>query len=569
MGTATRAPGTPTRLARALADAWIAGGCVLLAALVAVRWLRYAPFASGPRFDPVLRELMVLDVDAFVWPWVYTTLKAPIVLVAAALVVVALHRRLPAHVVGRVDGVLALTPVAAALLVAALLWLNYLVDLNMTVARVGALSLLLLAVTTHPRLRGRLPPWTLALAWTVVLLPWLVVAGDWVERLAVAVWSLVVAAVTLATPHVRRRDLGLAALAALVPVNLLTTLVPLALPLHGGTWLGAGLGYNFCEVPGRDTVYATVPVCDSVKADYEDCRDGAVVEYDRATKQLVARHRFMSPAFHGRLELLACLPDEVHVAVQAAVIQGRAVVHSALAFPVADPTVFNPAMAGPGVGVTLAYDQAHEAMFYSAEFTHRIVRLDRRTQRLQDVASAAMKRHWIHPITLETNTGSNLLYTASIHPRRNRIYVVEWLDGREAKAIDLDTLEVVARYEVGSGGALGITVDPDRDRLIVSSVWGIEVFDLATDRLLLRRRMGFGNRAAVLDRGRNRLYVGSTVDGRIRILDRDTYDVIGQIPVGIGTRFAYLSRDGTTLYASSTAAHFYWDDATLGPRMRE
>jgi len=43
------------------------------------------------------------------------------------------------------------------------------------------------------------------------------------------------------------------------------------------------------------------------------------------------------------------------------------------------------------------------------------------------------------------------------------------MQGRHAYALDVTTLQVVTRYEVG--GALGATVDADRDRLLVSSLW--------------------------------------------------------------------------------------------------
>jgi len=49
----------------------------------------------------------------------------------------------------------------------------------------------------------------------------------------------------------------------------------------------------------------------------------------------------------------------------------------------------------------------------------------------------------------------------------------------------------------------------------------------------------------------------------IRILDRDTLAVVGQIPIGIGSRFPHLTRDGRTLFASSAAAHYAFDPDRL------
>src|SRR5262249_7992961 len=130
-------------------------------------------------------------------------------------------------------------------------------------------------------------------------------------------------------------------------------------------------------------------------------------------------------------------------------------------------------------------------------------------------------------------------------------------------ALDLATLQIVARYDVGGGGALGIAVDPERDHLFVSSLYGIEVFDLTTDRLIARKRIGLGNRPVVVDAARNRLYVASTIEGKIRVLDRDTFATVGQIATGMGPRHLYLSKDGQYLFGSSVAAHYYWNADAL------
>ena len=150
-----------------------------------------------------------------------------------------------------------------------------------------------------------------------------------------------------------------------------------------------------------------------------------------------------------------------------------------------------------------------------------------------------------------------------MHYGGNRLYITEWMGGNFVHAIDLDTLRKVASYDMGSGAGLGLSIDPDRDRLFVSSLWGLEIFDLKTDRLIARKRIGLGNRPVVIDAARNRLYVSSMVEGKIRILDRDTLDVIGQVPIGIGSRYPHLTRDGSTLFASSASAHYALDPDAL------
>ena len=552
---------------KSLHTAWDFGCVTAIVVLVGARWLRYSSLSAIPVVDRLAREVMVFDGQAFLWPWVYTTSKLPIVVVALVVLAVGFHRRLLAQIATRADGVWRLTPMARSALLAVMLWFQWVFDMNLTMAVVCASSLLLVWLAEHPRVAPRLPRGPLLAAWVVFFGAWLVAGGDPVERIAIVTWAVLLGASHhwLVT-RVRAGDLARGRLAAVMAVSLLPATLPLVAPLHGGTHLGDGLAYDFCEVPGRDVVYATVPVCDSVNAGYEECRTGRVVEYGLQTLKPVAEHNYFSPQFHGRLELIECLPDEVQVAVQAAVIDRRAVEQSALAFPVAAPDKFNPMVAGAGMGITIAHDAAHDAVFYTSEWTHRVARLDRRTQQLADVDVATLAHRWFEPVMLEEHTGSAILYTTSVHPGRNRIYLAEWMRGRYAYAIDLTTLRPVARYDVGGGGALGITVDVERDRLFVSSLWGLEVYDLATDRLIARKRSGLGNRPVIVDTARNRLYVGSMVEGKIRILDRDTFDVVGQIPIGIGSRFAHLSSNGKRFFASSTAAHYYWDADALVSR---
>jgi hypothetical protein len=545
-------------MTRALYLLWSRACVLALIVLIAGRWLRYATGVTPPGLDRVLREFMVFDSQAFLWPWVCTTGDLRLVVVALAVAAVGLHRRLPGLLVARADGRWRLTPLAVSALLAGMLWANYAFDVNPTLALVCAGTLAL----TMVGLPGRLA----AAVWTAVFAAALVAAGDWVDRVTIAVWAVVLLATQQwLAPRARRADVLLLRTLAVVPVSLLSTMLPLLAPFHGGVRLGDGLAYAFCEVPARRALYASIPVCGSVWVTYDECRTGHVAEYSLDDMRRVATHRFFSPDFYGRFEFIDCLDDEVEVAVQAAVIRGGPRTQTALAFPVDAPNTFDPQVAGENVGITIAYDRAHAAVFYAGEFTHRVVRYDRRTGERREVGGRALARRWIQPITLREFTGSSILYTNTIHQGRNRLYVAEWLQGRYAYAIDLDTLEVVARYDVGGGGALGLTVDEGRDRLYVSSVWGLEVFDLATDRLVTRKRTGLGNRPVVVDAPRNRLYLGSMVEGKIRILDRDTLAVLGQIPVGIGGRFSHLSLDGRYLFASSSSAHYYWDADTLLP----
>jgi hypothetical protein len=547
------------RLGRTLCVSWSSACLVLLVLLIGVRWLRYTSWSAAPGLDALLGELMVIDGQLFLWPWVYSRLYTRVAVVVLVVLVLGFHRRLREHVLRRENGLWRLTPIATAVLLGTMLWFHYAFDANPTVAAVSAASLVLVWLLEHPRVAATLPAGAPLGVMAVFFLFALVVAEDAADRVTIAAWAaFVLATHRWLVGRVRTGDLVLVRVTAVMPANVFATVLPAFVALHGGTHLGDGLAYSFCEVPGRGTVYASIPVCDSVRAGYEDCRDGRVVEYDLRTMQVSAEHRFFSPDFHGRLELLVCMNDEVHVAVQASVYRGVPLVQSAMAFSVANPADFVPVVAGKKIGTTIAYDEKHDAIFYSGEFTNRVVRYDRRTHRFDDSASGDFVRRWFEPVTLEEHTGSLILHTTSVHPGRNRIYLADWMAGRWAYALDLATLRLVARYDVGGGGAIGVSVDPERDRLFVSSLWGLEVIDLATDRIVARKRIGLGNRPVVVDAARNRLYVSSMVEGRIRILDRDTLDVVGQIPIGMGSRYPHPSRDGKWLFASSTAAHYYW-----------
>jgi len=562
-GSPASARWTP-HLVRGLYDVWCGACLTALIVLIGLRWLRYSSWSTTPMLNDFLREAMVIEAQTFLWAWVFGTVKGPTVLRAMVIVAVCLHRRFREQLVTCVDGVWRLRRLPVGLLLGAMVWLHYGFDINPTVAWICATLLILVTLAEQPRLAARSSHPMVLVASAIVLTGLLVAAHDVVDRIAIGAWALVLlASHRYLDGRIASRHLGLLRTAALIPANLLAAVLPLALPLHGGRHLGDGLAYSFCEVPGRGTVYATIPVCDSVQAGYEACRDGRVVEYDLGSMQRVAAYNFLTPDFNGRLELMVCLDDEVQVSVQGTIYQGRSLVQSAMSFPVASPTQFTPLVAEPGVGNSIAYDRAHEAIFYTGEFNNRVVRYDRRTKQFDDSLTRYFPNPWFQPLSMERYTGSLTLYTNSIHPGRNRIYMAEWMHGRYAYAIDLTALRPVARYDVGGGGTMGVTVDVDRDRLLVSSVWGLEVFDLATDRLILRKRTGVANRPVIIDTARNQLYLTSTLEGKIRILDRDTFDVIGQIPIGIGTRYAYLSRDGSQLFGSSAVAHYYWDADTL------
>jgi hypothetical protein len=175
--------GTARRIGRGLLAAWSVGCVALCALLIAIRWCRYTSWSSAPALDGPFGELMVTDGQVFLWAWVAA--GPSVVPIALAMLVVGFHRRLPAQVVQRVNGVWGLTPAATAVLTGAMLWLHYAFDANPTIAAFCAGSLVLVWVFEQPRVAATLP----AAAGLATLGAWacygLVLAGDAGERLTV------------------------------------------------------------------------------------------------------------------------------------------------------------------------------------------------------------------------------------------------------------------------------------------------------------------------------------------------------------------------------------------------
>jgi hypothetical protein len=534
----------------------------LLVVLLAARWLRYLTVSPPPAVDHLLGSLMIFSAHLFLWPWALTSIVVETGVVIIAVLPLFLMRR---RLVRRVDGVWRFTPLLTSLLCAGMLWMHYLFDVNVFVASLCAASLALAWGAGRLESRGRTTGARLTAAGGVaVLCTWLALAGDSADRWAVVLWAFVL---LVGRPYAARmlgeREVWLSLLLAVIPLNLLPAVIPLSFPSHGGTRFGDGLAYSFCEAPKYGMLFASLPACTSVNSGYGTCGQGRVVGYERATLKPVRTHGFFSPDYYGRVESLVCLDDEIQVAVQATRYHGRRLEQTALSFPLAPSRFFTPLVAGDGVGSSIAYDEGHDALFYAGEYTHRIVRYDRRTGRTNDRVGEPFRRRFVLPLDLKPYTGSLVMLSASIHPGRNRLYLADWMHGRYAYALDLTTLELVGRYDVQDGGNLGLSVDAERDRLFVVGLWGMEVFDLATETLIARKRLGLGNRPVVIDPERNRLYVSSSVEGKIRVLDRDTFRTIGQVAIGLGTRYPYLSLDRQHFFASSSVAHYVWDPDAL------
>ena len=556
----------PKPLQRLLTASYRLGCAAALSALAALllgRTLHYALGAHAPRLAHLRGSLMIVEAQAFLWPWAYTVFLLVPIVIALALALWVLRARLV-----RWEGErLRLGRPVRALTIGALLWTHYLLDLNPALALGCAASLvpagMRLCVADRPGLRVvRALEGTVWLA--VAALAWRL-ASDAADAIALLAWFGFVLLSLRARHRVERGDLALAWLLGLAPANLAPAVLPLFLPLHDGVRLGKGLAYHFCELPESGRILASIPGCSAIPqpfVGFDACQQGRIDAFDAATLQPAGSFRFFSPSYFGRLEHMLCLDPDVYVAVQGTREHKAVVGQTALAFDVRRPADFVPDVAGPGLGTSIAYDSVRDAVLFAGEYTHRLARLWRGRGVLEEVDDPALRHDWVQPVDGTRYTGSLTMGSAVVDTARDRLYVAEWMQGRSAFALDLDSLRVAERFAIDDGGAPGTVVDAKLDRLYVVGAWGLTVIDLRTSQVIRRLRLGLGTHPPVIDPVRNVLFVASAVEGKIRAFDRETLALRATIPIGLGTRNPFVSRDGR-LFASSLRHHYVFERAAL------
>jgi hypothetical protein len=473
-----------------------------------------------------------------------------------ALLVIVVARRRPAT----------LGPWVAAVIAVLCALNNFLFDADPFVAGVcfGTMPLLVVAVVSS-RLRWfALALLAFALVLAVSTLPSAPV------RVAILAWGALGAAV----PTVLRRRLGergavLAAI-ALMPIAtfaLPTTLV-FALPalrnFNPRTLVPSHYAYSFCEVPGKEALYAAVPVGNT--GQLAQLRRGYVAEFDRRDFTRRAAHSFFDDRFFGGLRQLLCFDDEIQVTMNGVMLDGAYLASNTMRFRTDDPahfdrTIYDQRFLRAGnelLGHVAAWDPLHDAIFYVSEWSSRVYRLDRRTRHLDPQVGVALPTK--HPAP-----GVFGYYTrqSAIHRGRHALYISEWADGSRVFELDLDTLQVRRTFDTADTGSFGLAVDEGLDRLVASGLWGISVIDLASGELLARRRTGPGARTAVIDPVRDLMYVGTTFGGHIFVFDRTGARPLGRIVTGLGARAPYLTLDGRWLLGSDQTATYRWETAPI------
>ena len=164
-----------------------------------------------------------------------------------------------------------------------------------------------------------------------------------------------------------------------------------------------------------------------------------------------------------------------------------------MSFPRPIRTAFTRWSPRRGSAATIAYDAAHDAIFYSGEFTDLLVRYDRRTQAQFDDAASRTSATVApaRPARSVRPARTAWRHQQASIPDATASTSTEWMRRRRNPRVDLDDAATRSHATTsGAAAALGVGVDPERDRLFVSSLWGLEIFDLKTDALVARKRHG-------------------------------------------------------------------------------
>ena len=529
--------------------------------LAAVRALHFASVAYPPSIDAALGAGMRVSVRVMVVAlWLFSLQLA----LAVAVALLLLTRRRACVVIR--SGRLFLAPWLLGLAGVELGLNHYLVDLSPDLALVAALSLPWAFIGPWSRVSAFRNARRGLVAVLLGVALWLASALDTgPDRLAALVWGIALLALsTWGAARLGRRERLLAGFALAVAVQLLASQVPLAVPRHGGIRTGDGYAYTFCEIPERHVLYAAVPHCMDID---ESCLRGHVAEIDNRSFRTVAKRRFFSPDFYGRLMDLTCLGDKVQVGMARTRIDGRTQRENVLEFDAEHPQRFRKSLFGGDMGQRIVHDADRDALFYGSEWSSRLFRVDRATGRLDRDAGAALGaggRHWIFPgLVIE---GSLVIEHRSLDRRRGSLFAADWLTGSRVMELDLERLERVGTWNVHHGGSSELIVDEDRQRVLVVGLWGLEVIDLRTGRLSHRRRLGFGARLPVVDARHGLVYLPTMAEGKLYILDRDTLRVRHVVATGMGGRNPLLSHDGAYLFSSTSYAWYRWKTLDLASR---
>jgi hypothetical protein len=352
---------------------------------------------------------------------------------------------------------------------------------------------------------------------------------------------------------------------ALIACELAASLLPLAFPSHGGRLLDSGMAYGLCEDVERVRIAAVFPGSGGGTDRYTE---GRITLFDARTLTVRSRHHVFDEGFQGRLVAPLCLPDQLQVGMAQTFVEGEHRRENVLALQADDLSVLSKRVLQGQAGQTLFWDRVKDAVYYASEWSNAIVRLDRRTGEVRRVGRDFLPEDEHHRLLPGLSFPGSLALTNRPDQRRRSFYAGHWLTGSTVYEIGLDDDALVSILQPRCGAVSGITVDEELGRLFVSSMWGLDVFDVNTGRPVQRIRTGFGARTAVVDPSAGLVYVATTIEGRIHVLDRTTLARRGVIAIGYGPRNSLVTQTSPSLLATSSQALFAWSSEELRRRFQ-
>jgi hypothetical protein len=360
-------------------------------------------------------------------------------------------------------------------------------------------------------------------------------------------------------------------LAGLCVVQFIATILPAAFfKPADGVRIASGSAYGFCDA-GKAGVYATLRNCKG--DDSPSCLQGSIGEIQvNPEPKFIRRYHFFSRNFSGEMKHLVCFADSVQIGMGYTIFNGKILRENVLEIaktPTELSKIINYSVFGDQVGQALAYDAGNDAIFYSSEWSRKLIRYDRKKKTHIDIAERSIYHskeisHWAYGNVYMN--GSLVVTDATIDRLRKSIFVGEILVGSNIYELDLSKQDLRRTYSPLNGGNSFVSVDEQLQRLYAVGTWGITAFDTATGRMITKKRLGFGVRTPVIDTRNNLLFIPVTYAGKIQVLDRISLETLGHLDIGTGVREAIL-KDGF-LIASSAQDIFYWPVAKIIGRLQ-
>jgi len=394
---------------------------------------------------------------------------------------------------------------------------------------------------------------------------------DWAETISALGFASGVLAIIFLV-RARRLDLvsSFVVILWLMPVcQILAAVLPGLFKNTHAHQFSDALAISYCESPKTSSLFVAYPQCPMAMF-AQKCKAGYISEYDSITLKHRRDIKPFSNDYFARFEQLVCKGDELYVGMNAARLRGEILGPNTMHIRLT-PTGYQikQNFAGPQIGNHLMYDEKNDALFMTSEWDSRIYRWDFRNNKMSTDIGDALPNPWYSLQTGKMHSGSRISHHDAISANRRTGYFAEWINGRFVHELDLETLKLERVFRFNGGASVGVTIDEATDTLWISHLWGISVFDLKTGKLMKKHRLGFVTRPAVVDTVNNLIYVASTVQGRVHVIDRYGFRYVTSLALGWGTRYLLISKNMQRLFASSISGAYAFDLTQSGNFMKE